>query len=93
MAQKKKPPKKTGWIKSICLYVFLPLGIWGLAFLLWLYWDGLAGLFSQDSGKNRPVARTGRKADKTDPSSAKQPTEKLLDEDRQRLEDILKQRK
>ena len=93
MAQKKKP-KKTSWVKIALLYIFVPIIIWFLAFVAWLYWDDIAKLFFKDSGRERNVPRASRKLEKSDKETtpSKRPQEKILDDDRKKLEDILKQR-
>ena len=93
MAQKKKP-KKTSWLKIALLYVFVPIIIWLFAFFAWLYWEDITKLFSKDSAQERSAPRASRKLEKPDNSTApsKPPREKILDEDRKKLEDILKQR-
>jgi hypothetical protein len=93
MAQKKKP-KKTSWVKIALLYIFVPIIIWFLAFVAWLYWDDIAKLFSKDSSRERNVPRASRKLENPDKSTApsRRPQEKILDDDRKTLEDILKQR-
>jgi len=93
MAQKKKP-KKNSWLTTVLIYVFVPLTIWCLAFVIWLYWDDIAKVFSKDSDKQRNAPRAARKLDKTtnDTAPTKGPQEKILDDDRKKLDDILKQR-
>lgn len=92
MAQKKKA-KKTSWLKTALIYLFVPLTIWFLAFVAWLYWDGITGLFSKDKAQERPTARSTRQKEKAEKTPAKRPQERILDEDRKKLEDILKERR
>jgi len=91
MAQKKKPQKK-GWLKTVLIYIFVPLTIWFLAFLAWLYWDSIAGVFSKEKASQRPAARPARQKEKTEKTPSNRPQEKILDDDRKKLEDILKRR-
>ena len=91
MAQKKKV-KKAGWLKTALIYTFFPLFVWSLAFVAWLYWDSVAGLFSQDKAKARPAPRAARQAEKSEQASGQRSQEKILDDDRKKLEDILKKR-
>ena len=93
MAQKKKA-KKNGWQKTVFIYVFVPLTIWFLAFVTWLYWDDIWKSFSKGSNIQRNAPRAAQKSDKADKDTAptQRPQEKILDEDRKKLEDILKQR-
>ena len=93
MAQKKKAKKKN-WLKTVLVYIFVPLTIWFLAFIAWLYWDDIAKLFSKDSDNERRAPRASRKFEKSDKGAGqtKPPQENILDDDRKKLEDILKQR-
>ncbi|MGH7826833.1 MAG: hypothetical protein ACREQ7_16870 [Candidatus Binatia bacterium] len=85
----KKRRRKRGWLKGLLLFIFTPLIIWVFAFLIWLNWDGIVKLIGNESEKPKSPARAARKPDKTGSTS----TEKLVDEDRKRLDDILKKRK
>jgi len=93
MARKKKP-KKTSWLKIILLFIFVPLTVWFLAFIAWLYWDDIARLVSGDAGRGRSVPRASRRLEKDDNKAVpkQELQEKLLDDDRKQLEDVLKQR-
>ena len=93
MAQKKKAKKKN-WLKTVLVYIFVPLTIWFLAFVAWLYWDSITALFSKDKAKGRDTPRTTRQLEKSDkaPAPAQPSQEKILDDDRKKLEDVLKQR-
>ena len=91
MAQKKKA-KKRSWLKTALIYLFVPLTIWFLGFVLWLYWDSIAGLWSKDKAPERTPARASRAKENTEKAPAKPPQEKILDDDRKQLDDILKRR-
>ncbi|HUR71726.1 MAG TPA: hypothetical protein VMZ02_07055 [Candidatus Limnocylindrales bacterium] len=93
MAQKKKA-KKTSRLQTSLFYILVPVVIWVLSFIAWLYWDNLTKVFSTDSGREQSAPRATRKLDNADKSTAptKRSPEKILDEDRKKLEDILKQR-
>jgi hypothetical protein len=84
----KKRRRKRGWLKSLLLFVFTPLVIWFFAFVVWLNWDAIVKLISRETEKTRPPAGAVRKADKGDSPS----NEKILDDDRKRLDEILKKR-
>jgi hypothetical protein len=93
MAQKKRP--KRSWLKALLFYIFFPLIVWGLAFAIWLYWYDLTRLFSGEAQKSKAAAKASRRLDKSekaDAPPANRPQEKILDEDRKSLEDILKRR-
>ena len=93
MAQKKKV-KKTSQLTTALLYIFIPISIWFLAFVAWLYWDDIAKLFYQHSAKAPSAPRGARNRDKSDAAAVpgKRSQEKILDADRKKLEEILKQR-
>jgi len=92
MARKKRP--KRSWLKNLLIYIFVPLIVWFLAFVTWLYWDDITRMFSKDSDKESKVPNATRKLEKagknTEPTKRSQ--EKILDDDRKKLEDVLKQR-
>lgn len=91
MAQKKKAKKKS-WLKTALIYIFVPLSIWFFAFVLWLYWDSVTGLFSKDKAPERSPARPSRTREKTEKPAANPPQEKILDDDRKQLDEILKRK-
>ena len=93
MARKKKAEQKN-WIKTALIYVFVPLTVWFLAFVAWLYWDAITKLFSSHSETKRSSPRATRTPERTDKKSTptKRSPEKILDDDRKKLDDILKQR-
>ena len=93
MAQKKKV-KKASWLKTALIYTFFPLFVWSLAFVAWLYWDSITAPFSTDKAEGRKPARTIHDLEKSEkaPAPAKRSSERILDDDRKKLEDVLKQR-
>jgi len=93
MAQKRR--KKRSWLRGLLFYVFLPIFIWFVAFLVWFYWYELTRLFSGAADRSKAAAKASRKLDKSekgDAAPADRPQEKILEEDRKSLEDILKRR-
>ncbi len=91
MAAKKKAKKKS-WLKTALIYIFVPLTIWFVAFILWLYWDSVAGLFSKGKAPERAPARASRAKEKSEKPPTKPPPEKILDDDRKQLDEILKRK-
>jgi len=81
--------KKPSWLRRILLFMFIPLVVWFVAFLLWFFWQDMKKLFTKEDQGGRPASESGRKVT---PSSQKAPSEKILDEDRKKLEDIIKQK-
>ncbi|MGN6717827.1 MAG: hypothetical protein ACTHLX_10590 [Candidatus Binatia bacterium] len=64
----------------------MPLITWFVACLIWFYWYDLTG--TAERRTDRPVA----KATPSESAPAKAPKERILEEDRKKLEDILKRR-
>ena len=88
MAKKKR--KKKRWLHSLLVYTGVPLAVWFVAFLLWFFWYDIAGLV-----KRQPITapKAGRTRERIKPSPATPAEEKILNEDRKRLEDILNKRR
>ena len=94
MAQRRR--KKRSWFKSLLILVLTPLIIWFLAFLIWFYWNDIIKLAGWDKDRPRTPSRAARNGDKLErPESPaeKRAQEKILDEDRKKLEAILKERR
>lgn len=87
MAKRKR--KKRGWLRTLIFFVLFPLIVWLIAFLLWFYWRDLSAPWNKQSAPADTPPRS-RERDETRP--AKRPPEKLLDEERKKLEEILKRR-
>ena len=69
------------------MYLFVPLTVWLMAFLGWFYWFNLRDFFVKDqASKTRPKA--ARQIDKSD--KAERPPEKIFDDERKNLDDIIK---
>jgi hypothetical protein len=73
----------------LLFFILTPLVVWFLAFLIWFYWNDLNGLFGQrdkipQAGKG--VERSGKPSDKT-------VQERIGEEDRRKLDEILKSKR
>jgi hypothetical protein len=82
-------------LRKVLFYLCFPFFVWFVAFLAWFYWHDLSRLFYKDEGKPKPAAKFDarqNKGDNREAAPATRPEEKILDEDRRKLEDILKQR-
>jgi hypothetical protein len=89
VAARKRNKKR--WIKRLVFYVCLPLVVWFAAFLIWFYWNDLWALFGKDKAPMRVIPRASR-SEKAERAPANRSQEKILDEERERLEDILKRK-
>ena len=85
MAKKKR--RKRSWLRALFLFVLTPLIIWLLAFFLWFYWNDLSKLFSGDPRRNQTAPKTTPKAEQPGKNRSK---ETILEEDRRKLDEILK---
>jgi hypothetical protein len=92
MAQKKK--RRGRWGERALFYILFPLVVWGVAFLVWFYWYDLKKLVAKESSyTDRPKAVRQNDGGEPEKRPAKnRAPEKLLDEDRRQLEDIIKRR-
>jgi len=82
----KKKKRKIGWLRKLLLFICTPIIIWFLAFLIWFYWNDPAKSFPVNKGKIQPAPKATRQAD---PPAKKSADEKILDEDREKLDEIL----
>jgi len=85
----KRRRKKRGWLRTLIFFILFPLIVWLIAFLLWFYWRDLSALWNK---KSVPVDAPARSRERDEKRPAKRPPEKILDEDRKQLEEILKRR-
>jgi len=73
-------------VKRLLIYIGVPLLCWFIAFLIWFYWYDLTGTGEKRADRTQPVV----KAKPSDSGPAKAPSERILDEERKRLDDIVK---
>jgi len=93
MARKKKV--KTSWLKILLLFLFVPAAVWFGAFLLWFYWYDINNIWSKpETGKRAQpsAARQREQQDGREGVAAKRAPERILDEDRKKLDEILRRR-
>ena len=93
MAHKKKRP--VAWGRKVFFYISFPFVVWALAFLLWFYWYDLRKLLRTDD-VSKDGARPSPQSDKLEsegrPSPKNRTQEKILEDDRKKLDDIIKRR-
>ncbi len=80
----KKRRRKTSRLKILLLFIATPLVVWLLAFFTWFYWNDIARFARDDRFQSPEAAR------KSERPPENKPKEKILDEDRNKLEEILK---
>ena len=101
MAQSRRK-KKPVWWKRFLVFVVMPFFVWFAAFLLWFNWSSIERLFTKSNERapvKAPIGRdageptekgTGRNTSEATRPSESRPKEKILEEDRKSLEDVLK---
>ena len=90
VAQKKRK-KKTSWLKTLLFVILTPLIIWGLAFVIWLYWKDLTGASGRED--KHPATKANKQVDRPTRPPDKASREGINEEDRRKLEEILKDQK
>jgi hypothetical protein len=92
MARTKR--SKRTWLRALLLFVIAPILSWVCAFFLWLYWDDLNRLLRPNESSRtapQPAGPAKTKEDREHPAGPA-PQERIFDEDRKKLEEILKRR-
>ena len=92
MARKKQ--RKKSWMRTLVVFSVIPLAVWLIAFLIWFYWYDLSKLVSKDTPRriSPEPARQRENDDRRERKPAPETQEKIFEEDRKKLEDILKRR-
>ena len=83
--------KKRSWLRTPLFYILFPLVVWFVAFLLWFYWRDVSAWFSKGAAPVNPPARV-QPRERSDTAPTKRAPEKILEEDRRKLDEILKRR-
>jgi cytoskeletal protein RodZ len=87
----KKKKKKTGWLKTLLFFILTPFIVWFLAFVIWFYWNDITDRFNRHEKipsikATKPTDGSTRPADETS-------QERIHEEDRRKLDEILKNKK
>jgi hypothetical protein len=93
VARKKK--KAHRWRRTLLIFILTPLAVWCLAFLIWLFWYDVAGVIMPGKTATRQgttASRNGERAKSRELQGAKPVQENIPDEDRKKLDEILKRR-
>jgi hypothetical protein len=88
VAQKRRR-KKQHWLRLVLLFILTPIVIWVFVFLIWLYLDDIIGLFTRSSKSASPPPKAVQKYPGGEPSPKSKSEEKILDEDRKKLDEII----
>jgi hypothetical protein len=87
----KKKKRQTRWVRTfflyICTLIFTPFIVWFLALLIWFYWNDITG-----QRDNTSPPQVSKKIERPTKPSEKSPRERIGEEDRKKLEEILKQK-
>jgi hypothetical protein len=86
----RKRRRKRRWLRPVLLFILTPIILWLLAFLIWLYLDDIASLFTRDQKNAAPAPKAAQKSQGVVPPAKNKSDEKILDEDRKKLDEIIK---
>jgi hypothetical protein len=89
VAQKKR--RKRRWLRNLLLFVCTPVLVWILAFVIWFFWRDIARLFDKKSAIKTPPGAS-RRPERIEPRRENRSQEKIPEEDRRKLDEILKNR-
>ena len=89
MAQKRRR-KRSNRLKTLLLFIFTPIVVWFLAFLVWFYGIDLTRLTTKEKTQTQPNPKALRPVEQ---QRQRPPDETIFEEDRQKLDEILKQRR
>ena len=87
----RKTRKKHRWFRSLVLFVMTPILVWVLAFLAWFFWRDITKLFDKRGPAKTPPG-VSRGTEKTQLRRENKSQEKIPEEDRKKLDEILKNR-
>jgi hypothetical protein len=89
MAQRRKSQRSR--LRKLLVYIFIPFLVWLIGFLIWFYWYDLRDLFTRTKDP-LPQPKVTRPSDRIDKAErpAKRPQEKIFDDERKKLDDIIK---
>jgi hypothetical protein len=80
----RKRRRKRRRLKGLLLFILTPIVVWVFAFLIWLNWDGIMGLAGKHAAKAKAPVDAVKRTERAN--------EKLFDEERKRLDEIVKKR-
>ena len=93
MARKKQ--RKRSRLRIFLLLSVIPFLVWFAAFFVWFYWYDLNKFFVQDNAgevRPRPAQQSEKDERRERMAPPSQSREKIFDEDRKQLDELLKRR-
>jgi cytoskeletal protein RodZ len=90
VAQRKQKQKKRSWLKRLLVYLAIPFVVWFVAFLLWFFWQDMRRMFHENRRTEKPKAATVPTSERSRSLRPDRSEEKIREEDRRKLEDIIK---
>jgi cytoskeletal protein RodZ len=87
----KKKSRKSSWLKKLLFLILTPLVVWALAFLIWFYWYDITAFTSHQDKTSTPGA--SKEVGRTTKPSDKSAQERIGEDDRRKLDEILKSKK
>jgi hypothetical protein len=93
VARKKR--KKHSWRRTLLVFAVTPLAVWFIALLIWFFWYDITRLLSPTGSATPPAANSApseQGARDWELQPAKPSREHIPEEDRRKLDDILKRR-
>jgi hypothetical protein len=91
VAKKRRRRRKRTWLGSLLFFILTPLIIWFVAFLIWFYWYDITAFSSRRDNTQRKGA--SKELDRPTKPSDKVFKERIGEEDRRKLDEILKSKK
>jgi hypothetical protein len=89
----KKRRRKRRWLRNLLIFIMFPLAVWFIAFVLWVFWYDIGGIFRPDSTWPNHTPWSARTTEKLKPPPPARNDEKIFNEDRKTLEDIINKRR
>jgi hypothetical protein len=87
----KKRRRKGRRLGTLLFLILTPFVVWFLAFLIWFYWNDLSGLFRRHD--EIPPSKAGKEVERSGKPPDKTAQESIREEERRKLEEILKSKK
>jgi len=87
----RKKSRTRSWLSKLLLFILTPILIWVFAFVIWFFWRDITRLFEGVDRSKAPAGDSRRGGKMTAPRGNKA-QEKIPEEDRRQLDEILKNR-